>query len=572
MVVVLCVSTVISFLYYHGQRRQFEENLINTDKNDIIYLMGNVDKQLRLCEKLSDWIYVNRRIETALIREYAEDTSQYDREIPAIQRLINDHLNSSSIGKHVVFLYIRGDNNVIFKSSNPDADWLRDLTVYNWHREGLAANGKVVWPGIVSSPAVYRTSAHIIPLTRPVIFADTRVPIGWHVLAFSPSLAGDVFEDYQINENRSIVLIDRNNRVVFHQDRKMIGKNFNYDFLDRTGGSVDGNFRVTLNGKPHIITFRKSSYSNMTLMLIHSTSSLEQQINLTLIVLVLVFLLTVIMFFILTYYLSNRLTKPLAAILNRLKEVSSGVFITDEKITGNDEMGQIGRGINEMIEQTGMLMAELIQREHEKLQLEYRVLLNQINPHFIYNVLNSIKMMADIQKIEGISAMASSLGALLKEISKGIADQVPIRRELELLDKYLYIQRIRRNGLLAVFYDIRDEAVLNKLIPRFTLQILAENAIYHGLDQSSRIGELSITIGLEGEDVVIVFRDNGMGVPADKIAALLSGKHDAGEDITHVGIHNVDQRIKLFFGKGGLSIESVEGEYTQVIVRFPQKE
>jgi two-component system sensor histidine kinase YesM len=216
-------------------------------------------------------------------------------------------------------------------------------------------------------------------------------------------------------------------------------------------------------------------------------------------------------------------------------------------------------------------MEELLRREHEKFQLEYRVLLKQINPHFIYNALNSIKVMADIQKIEGISAMASALGTLLKEISKGAAEQISIRRELELLEKYLYIQKIRRQGLLMVQYNIEDESILDCLIPRFTLQPLAENAINHGFDRYSRMGELIFSIRAEGDEVIIVIQDNGAGIPAALIPGLLDGKESEDGEVTHVGLKNVDRRIKLFFGSGGLALESVEGEYTRVYVRFPQK-
>jgi two-component system sensor histidine kinase YesM len=571
MVVVLCVSVILSFIYYRSQRILFEDNLIYQDKNDVAYLLGNMDKQLKLCEKLSDWIFVNRRIETALVRDYSEDMTRYDREIPSVQRLIDDHLSSSSVGKYVVFLYIRGNNGVALKSSNPDVDWLQDMTAYSWFKDGIKAGGRVIWPGIVDNPSMYRTAARIIPIARPVIFADTRIPIGWHVLAFSPALIGNVFEDFPMDQNRSMIILDRDGRVVFHQNPEEIGRAGAYDFLDLPHDADGGSLGAAINGSPHILTFRKSPYSGMTVLIIHSLRTLDRQFNYILVVLIIVFLLTVIMFFFMTYYLSNRLTKPLAAILGRLKQVSSGAFVIDESITGSDEMGQIGRGINEMVGRIDALMGELIRREHEKSQLEYRVLLNQINPHFIYNALNSIKVMADIQKIEGISAMASSLGSLLKEISKGTAEQIPIRRELELLDKYLYIRRIRRNGLLPVTYDIKDEKVLNCLIPRFTLQPLAENAISHGLDGTDRLGELHISIGTDGEDVVILMRDNGVGIPEDKIKTLFDGERLHSDSI-HVGLINVDKRIKLFFGSGGLSVESREGEYTKVYVRFPRKE
>jgi two-component system sensor histidine kinase YesM len=319
-----------------------------------------------------------------------------------------------------------------------------------------------------------------------------------------------------------------------------------------------------------LVTYKYSPNTGMTMLLFHSLEALEKQTKFLLTVLLVVFLLTTVMFFSLAYYLSNRLTKPLGGILNRLKDVSMGNFQLDNSINGNDEMGLIGRGVNEMAGNIGSLMGELIQQEHEKCELEYKVLLNQINPHFVYNFLNSIKVMADIQKIEGISEMASSLGTLLKEISKGSAEQVTIRRELELLDKYFYLQIIRKCGLLTIKYDIPDESVLDFLIPRFTLQPLAENSIYHGIDNVSRMGIITISITAQQDEVVIIIGDNGSGMSKEKIDSLLSAESMDGKEMTHVGIVNVDKRIKLFYGCGSLVIDSIVGESTTVTLRFPK--
>ncbi len=569
MIVVLCIALVISLLYYRSQRKQYENNLSVTDRNDITYLMGNMEKQLALCEKLSDWIYVNRKIETALVRDYENDMGQYSRDIPPTQRLIDDQLVASSVGKYVIFLYVQGYNGVAFKA-NTDAYWLEDLTKHPWHTIGMQAGGAVVWSGITENPATYKTTDMIIPLVRPVIFSDNRVKIGWQVLAFSPALITDVFQDYRMDQGRSIVVIDQNGRAVFHNDPTMVGSYVEYDFFDEDMQKGDGNRHVIHDGKKTLVTYKHSPHTGMTMLLFHSLADLEKQAQFLLFVLVVIFLLTAVMFFFLTYYLSNQLTKPLAGILEKLKDVSMGDFQMDNSINGNDEMGLIGRGVNEMAGNIGSLMGELIEREHEKCELEYRVLLNQINPHFVYNVLNSIKVMADIQKIEGISEMASSLGTLLKEISKGVAEQVTIRRELELLDKYFYLQKIRKCGLLTIIYDIPDESVLDFLIPRFTLQPLAENSIYHGLDNVSRMGIITISITAQQEEVIIVISDNGSGISREKIAELLSAESMDGKEMTHVGLVNVDKRIKLFYGCGSLAIDSIVGESTSVTLRFPK--
>ena len=572
MAVVLCITLAVSLLYYHSQRRLFEDNLIEASTNDVDYLMGNLEKQLRLCEKLSDWIYVNRRMEATLIRSYQDDMEQFSREIPPIQRLIDDQLLSSSVGKYVIFLIIHGNNGISFKVMT-DADWIdrSDLTGRTWFKAGMAAGGGILWTGIWDNPASYKTTDTVVPIVRPVIFSDTRAQIGWQSLAFSPALISDVFQDYRIDESRRVIVVDQNGKAVFHYDPLMTGKAVEPDLVEAIGRSGGSRF-MTVDGKRTLVTYKWSDYSGMTVLLLHSLTSLEEQANVTRFVMLASVALIGAMFFILTYYLSNRLTKPLVGILAKLEQVSDGDFGMDHSINGNDEMGLIGRGINKMAGDIRSLMNELIQREHEKCELEYRVLLNQINPHFVYNVLNSIKVMADIQKIEGISEMASSLGMLLKEISKGSAEQVTIKRELELLESYLYLQKIRRSGMLTVGYDIPDPSVLSCLIPRFTLQPLAENAIYHGLDQIDRMGIIRISIQADGGDIVIRLQDNGAGIPEDKIATLLSEEYARGEELTHVGLPNVYKRIKSFYGSGEMRIESVVGEFTSVFLRFPRKE
>jgi two-component system sensor histidine kinase YesM len=367
------------------------------------------------------------------------------------------------------------------------------------------------------------------------------------------------------------VVLDQNNLAVFHSDPEMIGEPARYDFLNAIDAGGGSSF-IRQDGRRLLVSYRKSAYSGMTMLLFHSLTRLEEETNFILLVLILIFMLTIAMFLVLTYYLSKRLTKPLAGILDRLKNVSDGIFEMDESITGNDEMGLIGRGVNEMAGRINQLMENLIQREREKYELEYRVLLNQINPHFIYNVLNSIKVMADIQRIEGISEMAASLGTLLKEISKGTTELITIRRELELLEKYLYIQKIRRRGLLKIRYTIESEEVKKYLIPRFTLQMLAENAIYHGIDQGDRPGEIDISISFDGDDIVIFLKDNGAGIPEEKIDSLMNAETPDDGSLIHVGLLNVDKRIKLFYGGGGLTLESRAGEYTKARIRFPKKE
>jgi len=231
-------------------------------------------------------------------------------------------------------------------------------------------------------------------------------------------------------------------------------------------------------------------------------------------------------------------------------------------------MGVLGKGMNQLSSNVEQLMNKIKEEEKTKSKLEFKVLQNQINPHFVYNVLNSIKVMAMIQKSEGIYETATALGVLLKETSKGARDRITIKEELVLLDKYIDIQKIRKKGMIQVNYHVEAEIEAYK-IPRFTLQPIAENAIVHGFEEKKGIGVLDVFVRSEGDDMVIEMRDNGVGIPEDRINTIMEGGTKENIKFNNVGLNNINDRIKLIYGDGyGISIESRYMEYTVVKIRI----
>ena len=568
--IVMAITLALSLLYYHSQSNQLMENLIRTSTNDVNYLMGNIERQLRQGEHLSDWIFVNNDIQTILIRNYDDDRARFGRDAAPVRRLISERLSASAVGRYVVFMLITGNNGEVLRS-NIDAYWVDDLYEVQWFADRLSYVGGAYWSGIYENPAVYRSEDMIFPIVRPIIYSGTRIEIGWHLIAFSPNLISSVLEDFHMDEMRSVVILDHNSHVIFHQNKDMIGQASTYSFLNEIQNR-NSSYIKELNGRQVLVTTRYSTPSGITILLINSLEELEAQVGFTLRILLGIAAITAVMILLLFYYLSKHLTKPLNRILNRLQTISVGNFDTDSSVVGKDEMGLIYQGINDMSANMGSLMDEVASRKHESVELEYKVLLNQINPHFVYNVLNSIKVMADIQQSEGISDMAASLGMLLKEISKSTEENITIRRELELLESYLLIQNTRRCGLLTVNYDISEE-LKDCLIPRFTLQPLAENAVHHGLDKKDGMGTIDISVFEEDGMIIITILDNGVGISPSRLAAILSGSVDKDkDDFSHVGLKNIKRRIELFSkNTGGLLIESVECQHTKVTVKLPRR-
>ena len=276
------------------------------------------------------------------------------------------------------------------------------------------------------------------------------------------------------------------------------------------------------------------------------------------------------------FLLHRMITPPITALQNRITKISSGDFSFDPAIEWNNELGDIGRGINSMSASVTALMDHRLEDEKQKQDLEYRMLQNQINPHFIYNTLNSIKWMATIQHAPGIAEMVTALSRLLKSVSKSNERLVPLYEEFALLNDYFTIQQYRYGGTITLDVSYIEDEKLNHscLIPRFTLQPLVENAIFHGIEPKGSAGEVTLRVERDtaNGDVLIRLTDDGIGMTAEQAAKALQepGSEEAAAKYRHVGMWNVHKRLQYSFGEAyGLSIESEPGVGTTVMVRLP---
>ena len=284
--------------------------------------------------------------------------------------------------------------------------------------------------------------------------------------------------------------------------------------------------------------------------------------------------------FLMQHWLEWVITRPVEALQKRIETVGSGNFAPDRTVEWNNELGDIGRGINQLAENVDSLMTRRVEDERRKQELEYRMLQNEVNPHFIYNTLNSIRWMATIQHAPGIAEMVTAFARLTKSISKGTQKLVPLQEELALLNDYFTIQQYRYGGDLEIEVSrIESETLCQDcMIPRFTLQPLVENAIFHGLEPKGGHGSVLLDISTDPDtgDVLLRITDDGVGMPPEQVAHLLDEPAEGAEKaekFRHVGLWNVNRRIRYSFGEGyGLTIESEEDVGTEVTIRLPYQQ
>jgi two-component system sensor histidine kinase YesM len=224
-------------------------------------------------------------------------------------------------------------------------------------------------------------------------------------------------------------------------------------------------------------------------------------------------------------------------------------------------------GVRRQTGELALLMEERISDEKKAQDSQYRMLLSQINPHFLYNTLNSIKWMATIQNAAGIAEMTTALSRLLRTVTKDTRKDAPLREELALLEDYLVIQKYRYGDSVVFRKEIGDEALLDILIPRFTLQPLTENAIFHGLEPKGG-GTITVRVMEDPDDasrILVSIEDDGIGMSAETIAAIRTSGSDEGGVFKELGIRNVEERLR-YAGAEGPVIKSEEGKYTVMTI------
>lgn len=267
--------------------------------------------------------------------------------------------------------------------------------------------------------------------------------------------------------------------------------------------------------------------------------------------------------------LTKKITQPIEQLVNKAQQLGDGVFSAAPVETDSRELQTLDKGFDEMAGRINALMEKQIEDEKYLHWAELELLQAQINPHFLYNTLDSILILAESNRNEEVVNMVTNLSVFFRNsLSKG-ADVISLQAERDQVKSYLEIQQIRYSDILQYEIDI-DEELLQYMVPKLILQPLVENALYHGTKNKRALGMIRIEGRDEGETMALMVKDNGAGMTEEQLQALQAGVYN--DRHTGLGLVNVHKRIKLYCGEEyGLSFESRLGEGTTVSIRIPKK-
>ena len=375
--------------------------------------------------------------------------------------------------------------------------------------------------------------------------------------------------DFSFGEKSYFFIADRNGNIVFHPDRDKIGSKSPY--------YSDGfeNREVRYNGDRYLLNSTYSELSGWHIVSMASSEELEAELNYLTDITIFLIILVLGIIILLTLYLSNSLSTPIRKLQELTHRASDNDLSVNIDIDGEDEIAELGKSFNKMIQRINKLLEENVREQKLLRKLELESLDNQIKPHFIYNTLDLIIGLLENKDFDRATHMVEALGKFFRlSLSHG-NEMVLIRNEIKHVKNYLFIQQFRHGDEYEYIIDIEDHSMMDKHIPRLILQPIVENSIYHGIMPLDRKGLIIIKGYSKDKSFYFKVVDNGVGIEAEKlkeINQILKGEIEIEDKKKYFGLRNVNQRLKLMYGgASGVEVKSIADEKTEVIIRIDRR-
>jgi Predicted signal transduction protein with a C-terminal ATPase domain len=415
----------------------------------------------------------------------------------------------------------------------------------------------------------------VVSLSRSVELTNAG-SIAHGVLLVDMNFSGieQICKNVDLGESGYIYLVDSNGEIIYHPRQQLIYSNLIHENNYADAKYDDGNHQERFEGQDRLVTVKTVGYTGWKIIAVTPTQDITSDYyQFRLFALFFIFFAVFLLIFV-NMFLSSRIANPIKELERAVKEIEKG-RLDEVKISsaGSYEVRHLGKTLNSMVAQLRNLMDDIVTEQESKRKSELDALQSQINPHFLYNTLDSIIWMIENERYDGAVTMVTALARLFRiSLSKG-KNIISVADELEHVRNYLTIQKMRYKNKFDFTINAEPgtpECTTIKLI----VQPLVENSIYHGMEFMNGDGEISIHSYFQDGDLYIDIADNGLGMPQEQADALLTEdgtehKHGKGSGI---GLKNVQERIQLYFGdQYGLAIFSEPDEGTTARIHLPAK-
>lgn len=575
----LVLPAAISLLIYNYMTKDtLKEQALSSANRELTIANEYVKK---LCEDMmyiTNFIQVDAEINTVLKGRAKVNLDQFPEQ--KYQRFVDDSKINKTIenitllaGKSYVTILLKNGNsytNYSDREFNPT-----DLFDEFWFQQLNNTKGyETVWIG--SQPTMFKSEKNDNPYQISVArtLRDEKLNIyGYVIVTIMENKINQIFESMKGKEE--MVILDSTNQIVSHRNDSRVGELFQYR-EQLTEDNTSNIFQISR--EDYLIAEQKISFTGWKLVSLIPYKQATNKVNTIFNKVMFVQVVSFTIFLLLMTYLLRTITKPIYRLGNVADVVQQGNLNIRSRIHSKDEIGRLSASFDLMLDRINEMIREITITEERKRKAELDMLQAQINPHFLFNVLNSIRMKVLVKGDKESANMISSLSKLLRMTISKDKKNIPFLEEIQIVLDFVNIMNMRQKEKVNVELLV-DEEAHSLMIPRFILQPIIENSIIHGLNQ--RAGTIGIKTIMEENEVVIVIEDDGQGMDESAVSNLrrkITQWSDSTyhtdknkEGFSSLGLSNVYERMYMTFGQEfKIDIQSEISKGTQVILFIPK--
>lgn len=565
--------TVVSLRYTNSS---IYENSVMYTQTIIGQLNQNIDSYISYMDNIASlvagsgdaykYLYSESGIDALSLKEYNQCRQRLTEQFKTILKGRSDIRNIGIVRRE-------NESSFLFNNGMSTRNQNLKLDTQHWYADAV---GKYDHYNLTSSHVQNVISGErpwVITLSRGIRnYTGEGDSDGVVFIDLNYSAISELCTQNSVGTKGYVFILDQDGNIVYHPQQQQL-----YNELQTE------NISLIMNAKTDVVTAGKgddekiyalshSETTGWTIVGCMNMSELLKNSRKARSIYVLVALGLIAVALVISSEIARNITFPIQKLRDSMKRVQKGDFSAAEiEVYSDNEIGSLTRSFNVMTHKIQDLMAQNIQEQEQKRKIELKALQSQINPHFLYNTLDSIIWMAEGKKNEEVVLMTASLARLLRQSISIENELVTIGQEVEYVRSYLTIQKMRYKDKLEFEINV-DPRITHAQIIRLVLQPIVENAIYHGLKYKESKGMLKVHGYELGERIIIDITDDGVGMDEETLKHIYD-KHKVNYHSNGVGVYNVQQRLVLYYGKEyGIIYHSEKGKGTTATVVIPKKQ
>lgn len=506
--------------------------------------------------------YINSVIETANFIE----AGSFNVDLKKDAALLNElYLINASLKKDVVAIFLFDKNGRLLLGPNLDISQLHNVSDRDWFRSALGIREIFHFNGWQVSSLADNRDEQVIPVSKSYEYLDAgQLQRGVLLIELNNAGLTELAAKTNLGDFGHLLIIDEQGELLYSSESKP--HQYTESSLQIANRLYLGGQRAMVAGLDMSINVNTLGQTRWRIVTVSNANEINAALKRLVLILLVVLAAVVALSAFFAALISLRLSRPVNQLRSAMLKVEEGDFSVPILVSGQKEIAALAHSFNSMLEKVRELMDNLVLEQQDKRKTELRALQNQINPHFLYNTLDSIVWLAEHQRTDDVISTVVSLARFFRiSISRGEIF-ITVEEEIEHVQNYLNIQRIRYVNRFTYDFDVPEGLKACKVM-KLILQPLVETAIHHGIGDDC--GHIGIKVSRQDGLIVFAVSNTGYGISEGKIAEISSMMKGAGSRPS-VGIRNVYQRLKLYYGeKADVVVSSVPDESTTVSLFIP---